>query len=130
MWANTVPEGGLIVVGIEDGGKLAGCHGLTSDQLNEIEKSPHRFCPDARVDSKRVEVSTEQASSSFVVLFRVRYREDKVVRTHANEAFIRYGDEKHKLTEAEIHELEIDKRQVDIEKEPVSLEYPDDSILT
>jgi ATP-dependent DNA helicase RecG len=126
MWANTVPEGGLIVVGIEDGGKLAGCHGLTSDQLNEIEKSPHRFCPDARVDSKRVEVSTEQASSSFVVLFRVRYREDKVVRTHANEAFIRYGDEKHKLTEAEIHELEIDKRQVDIEKEPVSLEYPDD----
>jgi ATP-dependent DNA helicase RecG len=28
--------------------------------------------------------------------------------------------------ESEIHELEIDKRQVDLEKEPVALEYPDD----
>ena len=126
MWANTVPEGGLIAVGIEDGGKLTGCHTLTTEKLNELEKSPYRLCPDARVESKRVEVSTGQVSSSFVVLFRVRYREDKVVRTHANEAFIRYGDEKHKLTEAEIHELEIDKRQVDIEKEPVSLSYPEE----
>jgi ATP-dependent DNA helicase RecG len=126
MWANTPPEGGLIVIGVEDGGILTGCHTLSTGQLNDIEKSCHRFCPDARVESKRVEVSTEKAPSSFVVLFRVRYREDKVVRTHASEAFIRYGDEKHRLTEGEIHELEIDKRQVDIEKEPVALKYPDD----
>jgi ATP-dependent DNA helicase RecG len=126
MWANTVPEGGLIVVGIEDDGTISGCHALGTEQLNEIEKSPHRLCPDARVESKRVEVSTQDRASSFVILFRVRYREDKVVRTHANEAYVRYGDEKHKLTEPEIHELEIDKHQVDIEKEPVSLQYPDD----
>jgi ATP-dependent DNA helicase RecG len=126
MWANTVPEGGLIVVGIEDDGTLTGCHRLSSDQLNELEKAPHRLCPDAKVESKRVEVVVDGTTPSFIVMFRVRYREDKVVRTHANEAFIRYGDEKHKLVETEIHELEIDKRQVDIEKEPISLRYPED----
>jgi ATP-dependent DNA helicase RecG len=126
MWANTPPDGGLIAVGIEDGGKLTGCQGLAIEHLNELEKAAYRFCPDSRVESKRVEVYAEQGQSNFVLLFRVRYREDKVVRTHAGEAFIRYGDEKHKLTEPEIHELEIDKRQVDIEKEAVPLAYPDD----
>ena len=126
MWANTVPEGGLIVVGVEDKGRISGCHKLSSNQLNEIEKAPRRLCPDARVESKRIAVSTDAVPSSFVILFRVRYREDKVVRNNASEAFIRCGDEKHKLSEPEIHELEIDKRQVDIEKEPVLLTYPDD----
>jgi ATP-dependent DNA helicase RecG len=49
-----------------------------------------------------------------------------VVLTVSGEAFIRRSDECHKLTKDEIHELEIDRRQVDIEKEPVALVYPDD----
>ena len=126
MWSNTVPDGGLIVVGIEDGGTISGCHKLHTRKLNELEKAPRRLCPEARVESKRVEVVAEDGQPSFVVVFRVQYREDRVVRNHADKAFIRYGDEKHTLSEAEIHELEIDKRQVDIEKEPVSLVYPDD----
>jgi ATP-dependent DNA helicase RecG len=28
MWANTVPDGGLIAVGIEDGGRVVGCNSL------------------------------------------------------------------------------------------------------
>src|SRR2546423_11949619 len=91
MWANTPPDGGLIAVGIEDGGKLTGCQGLAIEHLNELEKSAYRFCPDSRVESKRVEVFTEHGQSNFILLFRVRYREDKVVRTHASEAYIRYG---------------------------------------
>ncbi len=126
MWANTVPDGGLIAVGIEDGGKLSGCHRLSNNQLNELEKAPRRLCPDARVESKRVEANADDDESSFIVLFRVDYREDRVVRNHKSEAFIRSGDEKHKLSEAEIRELEIDKRQVDIEKEAVPLKYPED----
>jgi ATP-dependent DNA helicase RecG len=126
MWSNTVPDGGLIVVGIEDGGKISGCHKLPTKKLNELEKAPRRLCPEARVESKRVEVVAEDGEPSFVVVFRVQYREDRVVRNQADRAFVRYGDEKHTLSEPEIHELEIDKRQVDIEKESVPLTYPDD----
>jgi len=127
MWANTVPEGGIIVVGMENDGRFSGCHKVSSDQVNSIDKSPGEFCPDARYQSKRVEVQAADGGRSFVIVFRVFYREDRVVRTVGNEAFIRRGDEKHKLSEAEIRELEIDKRQVDLEKELVpQLKFPDD----
>lgn len=126
MWANTPPEGGLIIVGMSDKGKFLGCHSLDSHQLNALEKANYIYAPEARVDSKRVHVVAEDGSDSFVLVFRVGYREDKVVLTSSNDAYIRRADECHKLTREEIRELEIDKRQVDIEKEPVSLRFPDD----
>src|SRR5438552_3457247 len=126
MWANTIPDGGLTVVGMENDGKLSGCHKWTDDQRNSIEKSPHVYCSDAKVDSKRVEVLSDDGAPSYIILFRTRYREDKCVRTASGKAYIRRGDEKHELNEHEIRELEIDKRQVDMEKEPVDLIFPDD----
>src|ERR1700720_734001 len=126
MWANTLPEGGLLVVGMENDGSFSGCHKLSQNQLNEIEKCHQTFCPDARVESKRIPVAASDGNDSFVIVFRVRYREDKVVRTVSGRAFIRRGDSKHGLGESDIRELEIDKRQVDLEKEPIALQYPDD----
>lgn len=126
MWANTVPDGGLIAVGIEDDGKISGCHKLSWNQLNALEKAPFTHCPDAKTRSRRLEATSADGEASFIVLFQVDYREDKVVRNHTDQAFIRYGDSKHKLTDAEIRELEIDKHQVDIEKEPKELIYPDE----
>ncbi len=127
MWANTVPEGGILVIGMENDGAFSGCHNLSQTQLNEIEKCHHTYCPDARVESKRVRVTASNRTESFVVVFRVRYREDKLVRTTSGQAFIRRGDSKYELNESEIRELAIDKRQVDLEKEPLpQLQYPDD----
>lgn len=126
MWANTPPEGGLIVIGMEDDGRFSGCHNLTSKQINALEKSSYIYAPDARVDSKRISVIAEDGVDSFVIVFRVAYREDKVVLTASGEAFIRRADDKRKLTKEEVHELEIDKRQVDVEKESVPLHFPED----
>jgi ATP-dependent DNA helicase RecG len=126
MWANTIPDGGLLVIGMDNDGAFPGCHKLSEEQLNSVEKSPHIYCPDAKVESKRIEVISRDGTASYVVLYRVRYREDKCVRTASDRAYIRRGDEKNELTEHEIRELEIDKRQVDMEKEPVDLRYPED----
>src|SRR5687768_5029929 len=54
MWANTAPEGGIIALGVNDDGKLAGCSSLSQDQLNWHDKAGREFCPDARYDTKRV----------------------------------------------------------------------------
>jgi ATP-dependent DNA helicase RecG len=126
MWANTVPDGGLIVIGMDNDGQFSGCHDIGSDHLNKLEKAWYTYCPDARVESKRVGVTGKDGSDSFVVLFKTGYREDKVVRTASGQAFIRRADEKHELGNEEIREIEIDKRQVDIEKELVPLTFPDD----
>lgn len=126
MWANTPPEGGIIVVGMADKGEFLGCHKLSINQLNELERVHYTFASDAKVESKRVPIIASDGTDSFVVVFRVHYREDKVVTTSSGDAYIRRADEKHKLTKDEIRELEIDKRQIDVEKEPVPLTFPDD----
>jgi ATP-dependent DNA helicase RecG len=112
MWANTVPDGGLIVVGMADKGRFPGCQNISANRLNSLEKAGTRLCPEARFESKRVEIVADDGQPSFVLFFRVLYREDRVVRNQANEAYIRVGDERHLLSEAEIRELEIDKRKL------------------
>lgn len=126
MWANTAPEGGITILGIENDGSFSGCASLSQNELNDREKSAIVYCPDSRVETKRIPVLNREGHEDFLLLFRVPYREDKVVCEVSGNAFSRVGDSKHKLTREEIHELAIDKGQIDLEVEPVPLEYPND----
>ena len=127
MWANTKPNGGLIVVGIEKDGTITGCERLSREDLNEIEKADRDFCPDCRPESKRIAVRNSQGQADFILVIRVPYREDKVVRTVAAKAFVRIADEKKELSEDEIRELQIDKRELDFERElATDLAWPND----
>lgn len=126
MWANTAPEGGVTVLGIENDGKFTGCTMLSNSELNDREKAGSTYCPDSRSDSKRIPVINSLGKPDFVLLLRTYYREDKVVCDTTGNAYTRVGDEKHRLRDDEIHELKIDKGQVDHEQEHVPLQYPDD----
>ncbi len=126
MWANTMPDGGLIVVGMSDAGEFLGCHQLTGEQLNKIEKAFITFCSDARVESRRIFVRAKDGTDSFVVLFRVHCRDDRVVCDSSGNAYTRVGDEKHLLSHEQVRELQVDKGQLDIEQDPTSLCFPDD----
>src|SRR5690242_1307020 len=126
MWANSPPDGGLIVVGIENDGRvLSGGSKLSPSQLNDLESSGRNFCPDAKYECKRVPVVREDGQKDFVVIFLVWYNEKRVVKTVSGDAFKRFGESKHKLNSEEIHILETEKGQVDFELEPSELKYPD-----
>src|SRR3954463_5101181 len=126
MWANTVPDGGLIAIGIEDNGKISGCQSLSQSELNEREQAGKTYCPDARNESKLVSVQNSNGDSDFILLIRVQYRPDKVVYDSQNNAFVRIGDQKHQLSNEQCRELEIDKGQIDYEQEPMAaVECPD-----
>ena len=126
MWANTLPDGGLIAVGIEDKGNIAGCKALSQTELNEREQSGKIYCPDARFSSKLVPVTNDCGDADFVLLIRVQYRPDKVVYDSQGHAWVRIGDQKHELTKQECRELENDKGEVDFEQEPlVDIPFPD-----
>jgi ATP-dependent DNA helicase RecG len=127
MWANTKPSGGLIAIGMEKDGSVSGCSHLGETPLNELEKTGKDYCPESRAESRRVAVINEKGRQDFVVLFRIPYRDDKVVRTVAGRAFCRVGDEKKELDEDEVRELQIDKRELDLERESVlDLRWPTD----
>src|ERR1700722_16840072 len=125
MWANTQPHGGLIIVGIEDDGRLAGCKNAATEHLNTLEHLS-QLCPDARYSSKNVAIKNHRGEDDFVLVFRVEYRPDRVVETSASDAFAREGDKKVKLSDAVKHELRISKGELHYELERVSLKFPVD----
>lgn len=126
MWSNTSPDGGLIALGMENDGTMSGCGQLSPGQINDREKAALTHCPDCRYKSKRVAVTNPNGDQDFVILYRVEYRRDKVVRDVSGEAYHRVADQKQRLTDAEIRELEVDKKQVDLEAEGVLLKVPND----
>lgn len=127
MWANTSPEGGIIVIGIEDKGRVSGCRSLTIDNLNKLEKSGYLRCPMARYDTKRVPMKNHDGTDDFILLIRVFYHETRVVETCDGRVFIRKGDSRTELKkDEEKRQLRIDKGEVQHEQEPSGLAYPDD----
>jgi ATP-dependent DNA helicase RecG len=127
MWSNTSPDGGLIAVGIADDGTIVGCADVEQKRLNELEKAGMDNCPDAKYDTKYVSVAKADGSSNCILLFRVHYHQTKVVETSDRRVFVRLGDSKKELkTDEERRQLRIDKGEVQHEKEPSGLIFPDD----
>jgi ATP-dependent DNA helicase RecG len=126
MWANTPPDGGLIVIGMEDDGTVgSGCETVTQHRVNELECTGSNFCPDARHEIRKVPVLRADGVADSVLVFRIFYNKDKVVKTNAGKAFRRRGESKYEIPLKEVRELEHEKGEVDFEQEPVDLVFPD-----
>lgn len=126
MWANTAPDGGVIVVGMADNGAFDGLNELGHERLNKLERCGRTYCPDATGSSKRVPVTNLRGENDFVLVMRVPYMANKVVKTNKGDAFVRRADQKHKLTPDEVRELKADKREISFELEECNLQYPSD----
>jgi ATP-dependent DNA helicase RecG len=127
MWANTKPSGGVIVVGMEDDGKVKkGLISVSVEAVNRLESAGHAYCPEASVESKRVGVVNAAGKQDFLLVFRVRYSPHKVIKTVSGDTFIRIGDEKIKLKPEAVLHLSTDRGQVDLEQELTTLKFPND----
>ena len=126
MWANTSPDGGLILVGVENDGSKAGLLALSDRQVAGIELAAHDLCSEATYDRNKIEIINHKGQPDYVFLFYVHYNRNRVVETAKGDAFIRRGDQKHTLSELEKAELRIDKGEVDFEDEPCGIAYPGD----
>lgn len=126
MWANTPPGGGIVIVGIEKNGTVTGCNSLSNDQVSGLEKTPFTYCPDAKYDSKRIDVTNEKGENDWILTFRVYYRDDILVRTVSGDSFTRVGSTKKLISPDEAYEIQIDKQELDLEQQPVDFNYPDD----
>jgi ATP-dependent DNA helicase RecG len=125
LWANTVPDGGIIVLGIENDGRITGCSHLSTARLNDLERAGAVYCPDARYECKRIPAANLEGKKDFLLIFRIYYNDSKVVETVSGEAFTRLGESRKRLTADEVRELQIDKGQTDLEQEPSRLAYPE-----
>ena len=125
MWANTQPHGGIVFIGIDKDGRILGCKHAGIGHLNDLETTS-RNCPDARCEFRKIPVKKASGEDDFVIALRVYYRADKLVETTDGSAFIREGEEKRRLTEAEKREIRLNKGELDCESEAVNLKFPSD----
>ncbi len=126
MWANTPSFGGIILIGVENDGKITGCKDVSAAHLNELQRAGDVYCADARYACRQVDVTNAKGEADYLLAFRVLYREDRVVETAAREAFSRRGSSKRRLSDEEKRELQLTKGQIEIESEPSTLAYPAD----
>jgi ATP-dependent DNA helicase RecG len=52
MWANTPPFGGIILLGVENDGKITGCRHVELTHINELQRTGDIFCSEARYSAK------------------------------------------------------------------------------
>lgn len=122
-FSNT-PDGGLIVYGIDDKGTIVGCSSLSRDQLNTIERMHLTLCPLAKPEFKRISVIVSDKPNFCLCIF-VPYI-GRLVETNKEEAWIRYGDSRHCMSEEEKRDFRSTRQELSFELEPALYEYPKD----
>ena len=123
MYSNT-PDGGVIVYGATSHGIPTGCSSLSAEQLNSIEKCHIQRCPSARPEFKRIPVIIN-GSEDFCIAMYVPYL-GKLAETNKGEAYIRYGDSKHKMSEEEKRDFRSSRQELSFEMEHAYYLFPDE----
>lgn len=99
---------------------------MSQNQINNIEKAGVVYCADAKVlEPKRVAVTNLKGEQDFVIVLLIEYNKNLVVKNSKRNAYIRRGDERHKLTDNEIRLLAYDKGEINFETQSCKLEYPE-----
>jgi ATP-dependent DNA helicase RecG len=107
-------EGGLVAVGLHEGGLDAEVDAATENALRQT--AVDFTVPPVALVVERLEVTTDQGSGTILVL-EVR-ASDRIHATVRDEVFLRIGDEVRRLTFDQRRELEFDKGQSNFEISP------------
>lgn len=124
MWSNTV-DGGILLLGVEDGGHVTGCARLSQERLNRLESFHTQMCHDSTPETRRI-ATTVNGKADFVLSVFVPYR-GVLVETNKGDAFIRRGDTKHKMSPEERDDFRSTRHERSWEQRPGgSFSYPSD----
>lgn len=118
MFSNTPPDGGIILVGVEDDGTISGCQDVPAERRNNLERAGDTHTTGAKYEVRPVPLTTSRGTQGFILAFRVSYSANRLMENTKGEAFIRRGESKKKLTDAEKRELRAARGEVPVEREP------------
>lgn len=104
-FANSNPEGGVVLIGVSDDRKIKGLkEAYGPDYRNKIQEWG-RFVSHVTPQYKFISVHNEQGQADEIALIYVPFAETYVATTSGGEVFIRIGDDKQQLLPEEISEL-------------------------
>jgi ATP-dependent DNA helicase RecG len=127
-YSNT-PDGGVLVFGATSDGKPLGVSSVPIAQLNRLETFHLTMCPMAKPEPKRFAVVTDDRQD-FCIAVYVPYI-GRLVETNKGEAWIRYGDSIHKMSDEEKRDFRATRQETGFELEKdLAYSYPEDFNMT
>lgn len=123
MFSN-VPDGGVLIYGITNSGEIVGC-GFSTKQLNSIERCHITHVPKARPEFKRVSVVVNGKPAICIAIY-IPYI-GQLVETNKDEAWIRYGESRHRMSDEEKRDFRSTRQELSFELSIASAyQYPAD----
>jgi ATP-dependent DNA helicase RecG len=113
-FSNT-PDGGVLCYGVADNGTVLGCRSLDPKTQNGIETCHLQRCPLSKPEFKRVPVVVN-GEEDFLILVYIPYI-GRLAETNKSEAWIRYGDTKHRMSDEEKRDFRATRNEVSFELE-------------
>lgn len=123
-------NGGLIVLGITDDGKIEGFNLYGKDKLNDFQKVVTNYLkntPNYKIEL--VDIKNEKGEDDNILLFHIEPELNYIIRNNKDEVYVRQGDSSIKLNSNQIRNLEYDRKERDFEAE-ILLETSIDDIDT
>lgn len=113
-------SGGVLAIGIENDGRITGFEDVGFDKINEFMIVPYEYCKgNPRVNIEVIEVLNDKSRTDKILIYHVDNSAKKVIRSTADDVYLRIGDTSRKLTHEQISSLEFDKGERYFEEEIV-----------
>jgi len=111
-------NGGVIAVGVTDGGELEGFNPYGIDKLNELQKVVTGLLnPSPIYEYELVDIKNVKNEEDKILLFHIEPAMSYIVRNNRDEVYCRQGDSSIRLTADQIRSLEYDRKERDFETE-------------
>jgi predicted HTH transcriptional regulator len=114
-FANSNPDGGLLVLGLENNGQIRGLDYLGQDKISQLQKSCTLVTQ--QTDQKLVSAQSIDGRQVTLLFIYTPFSPNRVIETSKGKAFKRVGDSTIELKNEERRELEYTKGQIQLEDE-------------
>ncbi len=102
-------NGGILVVGVEDDGKVTGFNYTSAKNINDFREVPFSMCRgnvSFECEEQKVTVGNQEYS---ILIFYINPSNDKVIKTLEGKVYLRVGDKSKLLNHEQVTQLEYDK---------------------
>jgi len=127
-FANSNPEGGLLIIGVKDDGKIVGVNrpaGTAATPVNTMLRYSE-YLVETTAEYRLVAITDDNGQSNQLLLIYVKFSPQRVVELTDRSAYERRGDQTVKLRDDEKIELRYTKGQKSLEDEAAA---PYESVL-
>ncbi len=112
-------DGGTLVIGITDNGKLEGFENY-GDKDNDILKSSIQYLKTIpEIKTEKLNIININGHKDFILLLHIEISHNCLIRNVKDEVYLRRGDSTIKLTDEHIQILKVDRPEISYEDQPV-----------